>query len=49
MNWKPLEFKIEMTDINHLNDDEVGYISYVIATLGSLKVGIGFNGKHVTS
>jgi hypothetical protein len=45
LNWKPLEFKIEMTDTNDLNDDEVGYISYVIATLGSLKVGIGFNVK----
>jgi hypothetical protein len=45
LNWKALEFKIEMTDTNHLNDDEVGYISYVIATLGSLKVGIGFNVK----
>jgi hypothetical protein len=48
LNWKPLEFKIEMIDTNDLNDDEVGYNSYVIATLGSLKVGIGFNVKHVT-
>jgi hypothetical protein len=45
LNWKPLEFKIEMIDTNDLNDDEVGYISYVIATLGSLKVGIGFHVK----
>jgi hypothetical protein len=40
---------IQDRNTNDLNDDEVGYVSYVIATLGSRKVGIGFNVKHVTS